>query len=119
MAKLVQAHGHFRTCTCLNASCRRKYDQRWYMQRIRGAGVDEPVAPRCDDCHSWVKPDVVLFGDALPSGFGRDIPADFGACDLVIIAGTSLAVKPFSLLINYTPSGVKRVLVNNECIVFC
>ena len=40
-----------------------------------------------------MRPDVVLFGEALPERFWSHISGDFAACDLLLVFGTSLAVR--------------------------
>ena len=47
-----------------------------------------------------VKPDIVFFGENLPSRFFQLLPDDFRRCDLLIIFGTSLAVQPFASLVD-------------------
>ena len=47
-----------------------------------------------------VKPDIVFFGEQLPERFGRLVPADFDACDLLLVMGTSLQVQPFASLVD-------------------
>ena len=46
--------------------------------------------PRCDGCGAPVKPDIVFFGEQLPERLGRLVPADFDACDLLLVMGPSL-----------------------------
>lgn len=60
-----------------------------------------------------VKPDIVFFGENLPSRFFRCIP-DLKTADLLIVMGTSLQVQPFASLIDAVPSDCPRVLINLE-----
>jgi NAD-dependent deacetylase sirtuin 2 len=46
-----------------------------------------------------VKPDIVFFGEQLPQRFYERMEADFPACDLLLVMGTSLVVHPFASLI--------------------
>lgn len=69
----------------------------------------------CDSCRKpLVKPSTVLFGRSLPSEFfdcfGRDMPA----CDLLLVAGTSLVVSPANSLVGAVPSTTVRVIVNRD-----
>lgn len=59
-------------------------------------------------CGGPIKPDVILFGEALPAHFHAEIPKIKDA-DLVIVSGTSLKVYPFSFLIEMIPKGVFSV----------
>jgi NAD-dependent SIR2 family protein deacetylase len=40
-----------------------------------------------------MRPDVVLFGEAMPASFWTHIKQDFQACDLLLVFGTSLVVR--------------------------
>lgn len=55
-------------------------------------------APRCA-CGGIVKPDVVLYGESLPEDAWRGALREISRADLLIVAGTSLAVYPASSLI--------------------
>jgi NAD-dependent SIR2 family protein deacetylase len=57
--------------------------------------VLENDVPKCNKCSGVIKPDVVLFGEGLPSAFWKNF-LDFPKCDLLIILGTSLVVQPFA-----------------------
>jgi NAD-dependent histone deacetylase SIR2 len=67
--------------------------------------------PKCHTCNGLVKPDIVFFGEALPSDFilNRTLPA---AADLLIIMGTSLTVQPFASLAWLCKEETPRVLIN-------
>lgn len=68
-----------------------------------GAGGDHPEADRaaaeacsfqtvtCSKCSGLLKPDIVFFGESLPPAMEKAMQAA-GECDVVIAAGTSLAV---------------------------
>jgi len=61
-----------------------------------------------------VKPDIVFFGENLPARFFECARADFPACDLLVVMGTSLVVQPFASLVGEPRPGTLRVLVNRE-----
>jgi NAD-dependent SIR2 family protein deacetylase len=44
-------------------------------------------------CAAVVRPDVVLFGEPMPTSFWTHIKEDFEACDLLLVFGTSLVVR--------------------------
>lgn len=68
--------------------------------------------PKCVECQSTVKPDVVFFGERLPNRFFQLADQDFSKCDLLIIIGTSLTVQPFAGLIDNVPSTCPRLMIN-------
>jgi len=76
---------------------------------------------KCPECarigrDSYVKPDIVFFGESLPDRFHKLSQKDFKKCDLVIVIGTSLAVYPFAGLPNYVSKECPRLLINRELV---
>lgn len=69
--------------------------------------------PKCTSCQGTVKPDVVLFGEGLPSEFWKYL-SDMPRCDLLVIMGTSLVVQPFAGLANKVDAKTPRLLINRE-----
>ena len=45
-----------------------------------------------------IKPDIVFFGEGLPEEFHLSMTQDKGVCDLVIVIGSSLKVRPVALI---------------------
>jgi len=103
--KIVAAHGNFDTAHCLNGH---EAD----VDEVKDH-VDRGEVMRCG-CGALVKPDIVFFGENLPARFCHRAQEDFPKCDLLIVAGTSLAVQPFAGLINHPRDHVPRFLVNRE-----
>jgi NAD-dependent deacetylase sirtuin 2 len=118
--KLVAAHGNFDAATCLATG------EQVPIEEVRQAVMGGVAA--CDALNSkyggLVKPDIVFFGEKLPDRFYNlaGIPAfpgmtceenDFDKCDLLIVMGTSLVVRPFASLIDRVKAQCPRVLLNN------
>ncbi|NMS88693.1 NAD-dependent protein deacylase [Clostridioides difficile] len=57
--------------------------------------------PYCDNCDSIVKPDVVLYEEALNNDVITKTISAISNADLLIIGGTSLAVYPAASFIDY------------------
>lgn len=68
--------------------------------------------PRCS-CGGVIKPDVVLYEEALNDEILNKSISAIRDADLMIVAGTSLTVYPASGLINFY-NGSKLVLINRE-----
>ena len=85
--KLVECHGHFRTASCIE--CHRAADG----QTVKKTIVDQGEVPKCDKCGGNVKPDIVFFGENLPSRFHNLLRNDIRKADLMLILGTSLQVR--------------------------
>ncbi|XP_012932971.2 NAD-dependent protein deacetylase sirtuin-2 isoform X3 [Heterocephalus glaber] len=106
---LVEAHGTFYTSHCTSQLCRHEYTLGWMKEKLFSE-----VTPKCEKCQSVVKPDIIFFGENLPSRFFSCLQSDFRKVDLLIIMGTSLQVQPFASLIGKAPLSTPRLLINKE-----
>lgn len=66
------------------------------------------------ECGKPVKPDVILFGENLPSHFHTEVNK-IAEADLVIVTGTSLKVYPFAFLVQLIPKNVDLAKVGSCC----
>ena len=97
---VFELHGTIYKNHCVR--CKKAYDAA-YVQACEGV-------PRCE-CGGVVKPDVVLYGEALDSAVIEGSLRAIAAADLLIVGGTSLTVYPAAGLIDaYT--GHRLVLIN-------
>ncbi len=67
----------------------------------RSAAEDTDLAilpPRCAACGGILKPDFVFFGEAIPEKAVRAASAAVGACDCLLVIGTSGEVYPAAAL---------------------
>ncbi|TGJ83381.1 hypothetical protein E0Z10_g5393 [Xylaria hypoxylon] len=105
---IVEAHGSFATQRCID--CKNPFPDAEMRKCVESAS-----APNCfhKGCGGLVKPDIVFFGEQLPSTFfdNATVPQE---ADLVIVAGTSLMVHPFAGLPRLARDSVPRVLFNME-----
>ncbi len=83
-------HGHLRNLYC--DECLTKYDNSFYTL------LNDDYCER--DCEGTVRPEVVLFGEQLPTHAWRDAQRHIKRADLVLVLGTSLEVFPFNSLVN-------------------
>lgn len=67
--------------------------------------------PTCEKCGGYVKPDVVLYEEALNQKILSESIYHIQNADVLIVGGTSLAVYPAAGLIDYF-SGDKLVVIN-------
>ncbi|KAL3135315.1 hypothetical protein ABBQ32_007510 [Trebouxia sp. C0010 RCD-2024] len=105
---IVAAHGNFDSAHCVR--CRKEHS----LEHVRAAVSQGKTRCDCTSCEGLVKPDIVFFGESLPSRFFQQKAADFPQADLLIVMGTSLTVQPFASLIDKVKAGVPRVLINRE-----
>ncbi|MCI6018590.1 MAG: NAD-dependent protein deacylase [Schaedlerella sp.] len=79
--------------------------------------LDEIMAkdgvPRCDDCGSIIKPEVVLYEEGLDEDTINQSIEAISAADVLIVGGTSLNVYPAAGFIRYY-HGNKLVLINKS-----
>ena len=97
---VLELHGSILRAYC--SRCRRPYPAE---QMNKGTG-----APRCS-CGGVIRPDIVLYEEALDEDILRRSIAYIRNADILIIGGTSLNVYPAAGLINYY-RGNKLVLIN-------
>lgn len=56
------------------------------------------IPPHCADCGALLRPDVVWFGEALPTDVLESAFAAAAACDVMLVVGTSAVVQPAATL---------------------
>ena len=72
------------------------------------------VPPVCK-CGNILRPDVVWFGEPLPQDVWKEAMMQASQCDVMVVAGTSLAVSPANLLPVYAKqNGALMIEVNPE-----
>lgn len=100
---VLELHGsvHRNYCT----GCGKTYDLAFML---KGSGV-----PKCEACGKMVRPDVVLYGEALNASVIDSAVSYLNQADILIVGGTSLVVYPAASLVNYY-RGSKLVLVNKD-----
>lgn len=110
--RVIECHGSFATATCL--ICKNKVDADFIREDV----FDQKI-PRCPKCPpdselSVMKPDIVFFGEGLPGLFHKTITKDKDQCDLFIVVGSSLKVRPVALIPSSIPADVPQILINRE-----
>ncbi len=85
-----EVHGHLRTGYCLG--CKKKYP---FEQLVHQVELKR-IPPICHNCHSMLRPDVVLFGDPMPSFFLELHQKVQRECDFMVVIGSSLVVYPIA-----------------------
>ncbi|CAF0867140.1 unnamed protein product [Rotaria sordida] len=110
--RLIQCHGSFSTSTCRHCHNRVNSDE------IKNE-ILQQIIPHCTKCSKTInnailKPDIVFFGEPLPDDFHKTISIDKDKCDLLIVMGSSLKVKPVSLVSELLPAHIPQILINRE-----
>ncbi len=98
-ARVVEYHG---TCNAGCASC--------------AVGSPSPVRPTCPRAAAQVlRPDIVLFGEAIPLHAEHEVKGALRDCDLFVAIGTSGTVWPAAAFVRSAAyAGARTVLLNLE-----
>lgn len=106
---IIEAHGSFAKNHCIDCNEEMASELlKELMQKKENGGI-----PTCESCGGYVKPDIVFFGEALPSKFFQMWQKDADEIEIAMVAGTSLTVYPFAGLPSEVKRSAFRVLVNN------
>jgi len=81
---VIELHGNVWRARCFDCSAR---------SSVRDLKLDQGV-PSCFDCGGALRPDVVLFGEALPTGAFELAAMKAESCELCLVVGTSAVVYP-------------------------
>jgi NAD-dependent deacetylase len=107
--RVIELHGSGRTVQCLDCGTR---EPRVDVQRR----LEFQMPPRCRVCGgAFLKPTVVLFGEAMPAGAVAEAEALAARADVMLIVGSSLVVYPAAELpLVALRSGAPLIVVNAE-----
>ena len=72
-----------------------------------------PAVPKCD-CGGIIKPDVVLYGEALPESAVYGAANAIAQADMLIVGGTSLTVYPAASYIGFYRGDKDNLIVINK-----
>ena len=107
-AKLAELHGNGTYATCLDCGMRHE------LRDVRADFEARGRAPVCE-CGGLVKSATISFGQAMPVAAMRQAEALARNCDLFLVLGSSLLVRPaagFPVLAKQ--NGAKLVILNRE-----
>lgn len=98
--RVLELHGDMRRTSC--CACRALLPIEVLERQVAAAawddesGAEAPGLPRCPSCGGLLRPNVVLFGEALPAGAFADAGVVADSCDAMLVVGSSLEVWPAS-----------------------
>jgi NAD-dependent deacetylase len=107
---VLELHGHLREATCIR--CYRVIPTAGLIEKFAADGQ----VPHCQ-CGGVLKPNAILFGEQLPVEVLNAARREAQACDLMLVAGTSLKVTPASELPLFALSpggGASLIIVNYQ-----
>ncbi|AIQ28442.1 NAD-dependent deacetylase [Paenibacillus sp. FSL P4-0081] len=102
--RVLELHGSIHRNHCMD--CNTYYGLEQILEQTA-------AVPLCPECGGIIKPDVVLYEEALDHDVLVEAVAAIAAADLLLIGGTSLTVQPAASLITYF-GGRHTVLLNGD-----
>ena len=111
--KVYELHGSRLRNYCVD--CKASYSLEYTLdpEKCRTRTGEASSIPRCDLCGGIVRPDVVLFEEALDEKTLEGAVSAINSADTLIVGGTSLVVYPAAGLLNYF-RGSHLVLINRD-----
>ena len=107
--RVLEVHGHMRQATCIR--CFHMVAARPLMDKF----IEDGTMPACEICGGVMKPNVVLYGEMLPVSVMYEAEQESKACDVMIVAGSSLEVAPAAdLPLIAQRNGAALVIVNRS-----
>ncbi|MFC1871946.1 NAD-dependent deacetylase [Chloroflexota bacterium] len=106
--RVIELHGTAYRVNCLE--CGQRYPRDEIQKRVT---VGEKV-PRCV-CGGIMKPATISFGQAMPERETREAERRSAACDLFLVAGSSLVIYPAAQMpLIAHQGGARLVIINME-----
>jgi len=104
-----EVHGTTLGMTC--TSCYEKFESERFLINY----IETGEIPLCSSCKQTLKPDVILFEEQLPVKIWNRAAKAIKNCDLLIVVGSSLEVKPVSNLpYSALAHGAKMIIINQS-----
>jgi len=106
---VIELHGSGRTVECM--TCGRREPRADVQVRL-----EAEMPPRCQSCGSiFLKPTVVLFGEAMPVAAVEEAFTLAGRTDVVLVVGSSLVVYPAAdVPLAALRAGARMIVVNAD-----
>jgi NAD-dependent deacetylase len=107
-ADVIELHGDIHSGTCIN--CYALYPSHQFYADF----IDRACVPHCPECGGVIKPNVILFGEALPVRALMAAKRAVAECDILLVAGSSLEVAPASDLPMLARSHQAQLIIINQ-----
>lgn len=101
---VIELHGTSLTNTCLD--CGKSISLDDFLAR-------KETIPHCPCCGGMLRPDIILYEEALDMDVIDDAATAISQADLLIIGGTSLVVYPAAGMVRYF-GGDAKVMINRD-----
>ncbi len=101
--RVIEVHGTLQSASCLGCQ------QCTSIDDILGKVDRGEIPPYCEKCGEVVKPDIILFGEAMPPAY-QEALMEAQRADGVLVVGSSLVVSPANIL----PQFAERLVIINK-----
>ena len=105
--QVAELHGSLETFHC--PTCRQSY----LATDLSDSFIHHEEIPCCPQCKSYLKPDITLFEENLPVHAWGEAEKHSRACDLMLVAGSSLTVYPAAELPVMALENQARLIIIN------
>jgi len=105
---VLELHGSIHRNYCI--SCGKSFELDYIVK-------SQDLVPHCDSCGGTIKPDVVLYEEALDADVINMAVKYISEADVLIVGGTSLVVYPAASLVTYY-RGSNLILINKSSTPF-
>jgi NAD-dependent deacetylase len=105
---VIELHGNIFSGTCV--SCYAIYRSLEFKEQF----IDAGCIPTCPRCQGIIKPNAILFGEALPVRALMAAKRAVAKCDVLLIAGSSLEVAPAADLPMLARARQARLIIVNQ-----
>lgn len=89
--KIVEVHGRIRYARCISCNTYIRWDKEEYAKK-------DGTVPKCPNCGSKLRPDVVWFGESLPQDHWYQAVEWCNQAQVLLVIGTSGVVQPVASL---------------------
>jgi NAD-dependent deacetylase len=104
---IYEVHGSLRSMTC--PRCRETYASADFRQALESGDT----MPYCPQCNRILKPDIVLYGEMLPTDVWLAAEEHCQRADVILVAGSSLTVWPAAALPETGLENGAQLIINN------
>jgi len=107
--KVIELHGNASYAKCLDCGARHELDE------LEPGFIERGEIPRCFHCAGLLKTATISFGQPMPDEPMARAEAETLACDLFLVLGSSLVVRPAAdFPIIARQNGARLIIVNRE-----
>jgi len=106
--KIFELHGNMKWLKCVDCL------ERYPLEDLLGRYRETEEVPACLRCQGILKPEVIFFGESLPTQTLKEATYAASNCDLLVVIGSSLVVYPAAYIPLYAKGGGAKLAIINK-----